>query len=288
MPEAAEGVAEAGNGAGRGGSPGEPRSVRTRALTDLGSPSRDAWDVKHILRLFVTSAAYRQQSRTTSIALEKDPDNRLLSRFPRLRLGSFTLRDQALATSGLLVDKIGGPPVRPYQPPGLWEDFSFNQIKYLQDHGDNLYRRSLYTFWRRSIGPPDMFDTPARQVCTVRQARTNTPLHALTLMNDTIFVEAARVLAQRAMKEGGAAPEERLRYMFRLATARTPAAAEQQVLGQGFQRALKQFQADREAARKLVSTGESKRDESLDIAELAAYAAMANTIMNLDEVIARE
>jgi hypothetical protein len=267
---------------------GEPRSAKTRVLTDLGSRSHDAWDVKHILRLIVTSAAYRQQSRTTSLALEKDPDNRLLSRFPRLRLGSFTLRDQALATSGLLVDKIGGPPVRPYQPPGLWEDFSFNQIKYVQDHGDNLYRRSLYTFWRRSIGPPDMFDTPARQVCTVRQARTNTPLHALTLMNDMIFVEAARVLAQRVMKEGGATPEARLAYMFRLTTARLPAAAEQQVLGQGFERALKQFQGDREAARKLVSTGESKRDERLDVAELAAYAAMANTIMNLDEVIARE
>src|SRR4029077_12175585 len=134
--------------------------------------------------------------------------------------------------SGLLVEKIGGPPVRPYQPAGLWEDFSFNQIRYVQDHRDKLYRRSLYTFWRRSIGPPDMFDTPARQVCTVRQARTNTPLHALTLMNDTIFVEAARVLAQRVMKEGGATPEARLRYMFRLATARMPATAEQQVLGQ--------------------------------------------------------
>jgi Protein of unknown function (DUF1553)/Protein of unknown function (DUF1549)/Planctomycete cytochrome C len=256
-------------------SPGEGSGVR-------------GWDIKHILRLIVTSAAYRQQSRTTSLALEKDPDNRLVSRFPRLRLGSFTLRDQALAFSGLLVDKIGGPPVRPYQPPGLWEDFSFNQIKYTQDKGESLYRRSLYTFWRRSIGPPDMFDTPARQVCTVRQARTNTPLHALTLMNDTIFVEAARVLAQRVMKEGGATPEARLRHMFRLATARLPAAAEQQVIGQGFERALKQFQGDREAARKLVSTGESKRDESLDVAELAAYAAMANTIMNLDEVIARE
>jgi hypothetical protein len=158
----------------------------------------------------------------------------------------------------------------------------------VQDHGDNLYRRSLYTFWRRSIGPPDMFDTPARQVCTVRQARTNTPLHALTLMNDTIYVEAARVLAERVMNEGGATPEDRLRYMFRLATARNPSDAEQQVLVQGFLRALKQFQGDREAARKLISTGESKRDESLDVAELAAYAAMANTIMNLDEVIARE
>src|SRR5439155_927647 len=194
-------------------------------------PSNNAWDVKHILRLIVTSAAYRQSSRVAPLLLEKDPDNRLLSRFPRLRLGSFALRDQALALSGLLVDKIGGPPVRPYQPAGLWEDFSFNQIKYTQDKGDNLYRRSLYTFWRRSIGPPDMFDAPARQVCTVRQARTNTPLHALTLLNDTIYVEAARVLAQRVMNEAGTTPEDRLRYVFRLATARNPSDAEQQVLG---------------------------------------------------------
>jgi len=247
-----------------------------------------AWDMKHMLRLIVTSATYRQQSKTAPLALEKDPDNRLLSHFPRLRLPSFFLRDQALAASGLLVDRIGGPPVRPYQPPGLWEDFSFNQIKYTQDKGDSLYRRSLYTFWRRSIGPPNMFDTPARQVCTVRQARTNTPLHALTLMNDTIYVEAARKLAERAMNEGGDAPEQRLAYAFRLATARWPSAAEQKVLAAGYQRALAQYGKDREAATKLLTVGESKRDKRLDIVELAAYTAVANTIMNLDEVIARE
>jgi len=249
---------------------------------------RETWDVKHLLRLIVTSAVYRQQSRTTPLALEKDPDNRLLSRFPRLRLPSFLLRDQALAFSGLLVDKIGGPPVRPYQPPGLWEDFSFNQIKYTQDKGESLYRRSLYTFWRRSIGPPNMFDTPARQVCTVRQSRTNTPLHALTLMNDTIYVEAARKFGERVMTEGGKTPEQRLAYAFRLATARTPSAAELRVLAAGFERALKQYQGDRATALKLLSVGESKRDERLEVAELAAYTTMANTIMNLDEVVAKE
>jgi hypothetical protein len=256
------------------------------AAIPAGTPG--AWDVKHILRLIVTSAAYRQQSRITPAALEKDPDNRLLSRFPRLRLPSFTLRDQALATSGLLVDKLGGPPVRPYQPPGLWEDFSFNQIKYTQDKGESLYRRSLYTFWRRSIGPPNMFDTPARQVCTVRQSRTNTPLHALTLMNDTIYVEAARKFAERIMKEGGKTPEQRLAYAFRLATARPPSAAEQTVLVAGLERALKHYQRERETALKLLSVGESKRDERLDVAELAAYTAVANTIMSLDEVVTRE
>ena len=260
-------------------------------LWDPGSGVRGgpaAWDMKHILRLIVTSAAYRQQSRVTPAALEKDPDNRLLSRFPRMRLPSFMLRDQALAVSGLLVDKVGGPPVRPYQPPGLWEDFSFNQIKYTQDKGENLYRRSLYTFWRRSIGPPNMFDTPARQVCTVRQSRTNTPLHALTLLNDTIYVEAARKFAERILKEGGKTPDERMSYAFRAATSRSPSVAERNVLVAGFDRALKQFQGDREAALKLLSVGESKRDETLDVIELAATTAMANTIMNLDEVIAKE
>ncbi|MCI0681696.1 MAG: PSD1 and planctomycete cytochrome C domain-containing protein [Gemmataceae bacterium] len=251
-----------------------------------GQPA--SWDIKHILRLIVTSATYRQQSRINPAALEKDPDNRLLAHFPRLRLPSFFLRDQALAVSGLLVDKIGGPPVRPYQPPGLWEDFSFNQIRYTQDKGDALYRRSLYTFWRRSIGPPNMFDTPARQVCTVRQSRTNTPLHALTLMNDTIYVEAARKLAERMMKEGGTTPAQRLAYAFRLATARPPSAAEQRVLVAGFERALGQYRGDKEAANKLLSVGESPRDERLDAVELAAYAALANMIMSLDEVVTRE
>lgn len=250
--------------------------------------ARRGWDMKHLLRLIVTSAAYRQQSRVTPLGLEKDPDNRLLSRFPRLRLGSFALRDQALAVSGLLVDKIGGPPVRPYQPPGLWEDFSFNQIRYVQDHGENLYRRSLYTFWRRSIAPPDMFDAAGRQVCTVRQARTNTPLHALTLLNDAIFVEAARAFAERIMKEGGKIPEQRLAYAFRLATARWPSAGEEKLLVAGYERSLKQYQGDRAAALKLITTGESKHDARLDVAELAAYTAVTNMILNLDEVITKE
>ncbi len=247
-----------------------------------------AWDIKHLVRLIVTSAAYRQQSHVTTAALEKDPDNRLLSRFPRLRLSSFVLRDQALAVSGLLVDRLGGPPVRPYQPPGLWEDFSFNQIRYVQDHGENLYRRSLYTFWRRSIAPPDMFDSAGRQVCTVRQARTNTPLHALTLLNDTIFVEAARAFAERIMREGGKAPEQRLAYAFRLATARWPSAAEEKLLVAGYERSLRQYQSDPAAALKLVSTGESKFDARRDVAELAAYTAVTNMILNLDEVITKE
>jgi hypothetical protein len=246
-----------------------------------------AWDLKNLHRLIVTSATYRQSSKVTPAILERDPDNRLLGHSPRLRLSPFQLRDQALAMSGLLVEKIGGPPVRPYQPPGLWEDFSFNQIKYLQDKGDKLYRRSLYTFWRRSIGPPNMFDTPNRQVCTVRQARTNTPLHALILMNDVTFVEAARVWAERLMK-AEKAPASRLALAWRQATARPASPIEQKVLLAGYQRVLKQYQSDKSAAEKLVNTGEWPRDKSLDIAEHAALTAMLNMILNLDEVITKE
>jgi mono/diheme cytochrome c family protein len=245
------------------------------------------WNVKRLHKLIVTSATYRQSARVNPAVLERDPDNRLLSHGPRLRLSPFLLRDQALALSGLLSDRVGGPPVRPYQPPGLWEDFSFNQIRYTQDHGESLYRRSLYTFWRRSIGPPNMFDTPARQICTVRPSRTNTPLHALILMNDVTFVEAARVWAGRLMKEPGT-PEERLSLAFRMATARPPTSAERTLLVAGWHRLQKQFAADRPAAQKLVSIGEYPRDARLDVAEHAAYTAMLNTILNLDEVICKE
>jgi hypothetical protein len=248
---------------------------------------QQTWNMKALHRLIVTSATYRQSSKVTPTVLERDPDNRLLAHSPRLRLSPFQLRDQALALSGLLVDQRGGPPVRPYQPAGLWEDFSFNQIKYVQDKGDKLYRRSLYTFWRRSIGPPNMFDTSSRQVCTVRQARTNTPLHALILMNDVTFVEAARVWAERLMK-AEKTPDARLALAFRHATARPPSPTEQKVLQAGYQRVLKQYQEDPVAAEKLVTTGEYARDKSLNVAEHAAMTAMVSMILNLDEVITKE
>ncbi|MBI3823560.1 MAG: DUF1553 domain-containing protein [Planctomycetes bacterium] len=260
-------------------------SVRPTASRERKRP--EGWDMKHLHRLIVTSATYRQSSKITPAAFERDPDNRLLAHAPRLRLSPFQLRDQALSLSGLLVDKLGGPPVRPYQPPGLWEDFSFNQIKYVQDKGDKLYRRSLYTFWRRSIGPPNMFDTPNRQVCTVRQARTNTPLHALILMNDVTFVEASRVWAERLMAQEKT-PSLRLALAWRQATARAPSPQEQMVLLAGYERVLKQYQADPKAAEKLVTTGEWPRAKGLDVAEHAALTAMANMILNLDEVITKE
>jgi hypothetical protein len=243
--------------------------------------------MKALHKLIVTSATYRQSSKITPANHERDPDNRLLSHAPRLRLSPFQLRDQALAVSGLLVEKVGGPPVRPYQPPGLWEDFSFNQIKYVQDKGEKLYRRSMYTFWRRSIGPPNMFDTSSRQVCTVKQARTNTPLHALILMNDVTFVEASRVWAERLMKDEKN-PGLRLALAWRQATARSPNLAEQKVLDAGYQRLLKQYHADPKAADKLVATGEWPRAKGLDVVEHAALTAMLTMILNLDEVMTKE
>jgi hypothetical protein len=249
---------------------------------------RGGWDVKALHRLMVTSATYRQSSRLTPALRERDPDNRLLARGPRYRLPSPVLRDQALAVSGLLVEKVGGPPVKPYQPPGVWEEMTFGQIKYQQDKGANLYRRSLYTFWRRTVGPTNLFDTAARQVCTVRQPRTNTPLQSLVLLNDITFVEAARALAERMLTQGGDTPQERITFAFRLATARPPTDPELQVLTKALERLLKQYQDDGDAARKLVSVGESPRNPKLDVKELAAYTGMATLILNLDEVLSKE
>src|SRR5437763_5044687 len=175
------------------------------------------WNVKGILKTMVMSATYRQSSRVTPQLLEKDPENRLLARGARFRLPAEMLRDQALAVSGLLVEKVGGPSVKPYQPPGLWQELSGGK-GYEPDKGPGLYRRSLYSYWKRTVAPPAMviFDSPNRETCVVAETRTNTPLQALNLMNDVIYLEASRKLAERMMKEGGAAPRQRLAYALRL------------------------------------------------------------------------
>src|SRR5690606_3438354 len=183
------------------------------------------WNVKHMQKLIVMSATYRQSARVLPSHLEKDPDNRLLARGPRFRLDAETIRDSALAVSGLLVDRLGGKSVRPYQPPGLWEAVGYtssNTARFTQDHGEALYRRSMYIFWKRTAPPPTMaiFDAPSREACTVRRSRTNTPMQALALMNDVQFVEAARHLAARVMGEGGASFDDRLNYAYRLVTGR--------------------------------------------------------------------
>ena len=248
------------------------------------------WDVKGILKTMVMSSTYRQSSKLTPELLERDPENRLLARGPRLRLSAEMIRDQALAVSGLLAEQVGGPSVKPYQPPGLWKELTHEKTSYVADSGDKLYRRSLYTFWRRTVAPPSMitFDASDRESCTVREKRTNTPLQALNLMNDVTYVEASRKLAERMMKEGGTMPEERIAYAFELATSRPPREREGNVLRRGYRRFLDGYRADPNQAAELLSEGESPVDESLDPVELASYSSVASLILNLDETITKE
>lgn len=247
------------------------------------------WDMKAMQKLIVSSAVYRQSSKTTPDLYERDPDNRLLARGPRLRLSAEVIRDSSLAVSGLLVEQLGGPSVNPYQPPGLWKELTGGG-DVVQDHGAALYRRSLYTFWKRTIAPPSMivFDAAGREACSVRETRTNTPLQALTLMNEVTFVEAARALAQRVMVSGGATPGERISLAFRLVMARNPAPEELKILSANLARQLDQFRAQPAAAEKLLGVGETPVDSMLNAGELAAYTAVANLILNLDEAVTKE
>jgi hypothetical protein len=247
------------------------------------------WDVKAILRKMVTSAVYRQSSMMTPDLIERDPENRLLARGPRLRLPPEMIRDQALAWSGLLVEKLGGPSVKPYQPPGLWQELQGGK-GYEPDKGAGLYRRTLYTYWKRTVAPPSMivFDSPDRETCVVRETRTNTPLQALNLMNDVIYVEAARKLAERMLREGGAGAEGRLRYAIETVLARPPRARELGVLEKALEKFAAFYRAHPEEAVKYLAQGDSKRDERSDAAELAAYAAVASLVMNTDEAITKE
>jgi hypothetical protein len=253
---------------------------------------RSGWDVKAMQRLIVTSATYRQQSQSAPALRERDPESRLLARGPRVRLAAEMIRDQALAISGLLNTKMGGPPVKPYQPDGLWEQLSAFQGRKLfeRSKGEDLWRRSVYTYWKRTVPPPSMtvFDAPTREFCVIRRPMSSTPLQALALLNDEMYIETARKLAERMLREGGDTPAVRLAYAFRLATARTPSPAETAVLEAGLNRRLAQYRTDRAAAEKLLSAGEAPRDASLDIAELAAYTTAASVILNLDEVITRQ
>jgi hypothetical protein len=246
------------------------------------------WDVKALLKTIVTSASYRQSSRGTADLLQRDPENRLLARGSGVRLTADVVRDQALAMAGVLVNKVGGPSVMPYQPAGIWKELNSSE-DYVQSHGEDLYRRSLYTFWKRTVPPPTManFDASSRESCVVRRSVTNTPLQALDLMNDITYVEAARVMAQRMIEEGGLTPEARIRLAFRLATARPPKPAESHVLVASFNRELHTFKARPDAAIKYVGLGEYPRDERLNVSELAAYTTVASLILNLSETVTK-
>jgi hypothetical protein len=251
---------------------------------------RSGWDMKAMQKLIVMSATYRQSSRVTPELLQKDPENRLLARGPRVRLAPEMVRDQALAAAGLLVQKIGGPSVKPYQPAGLWREVTMQGLDYVQDHGENLYRRSMYTFWKRTSAPPEMmnFDAAGRESCVVREIRTNTPLQALNLMNDVTFLEAARFIGQRMLKEGGADDAARVGYGFKLLLARTPSAKETEILLDSLRFHRDRFSSQPEEAAKFLAQGESATDASLNPRELASYASVASLILNMDEAVTKE
>ena len=253
------------------------------------------WDTKALLKTILTSAVYRQDSRVGSELLERDPENRLLARGPRFRLDAAVIRDQALAASGLLVEALGGPSVRPYQPAGIWKEVSGNE--YQSDTGQGLYRRSLYTFWKRTVAPPAMmvFDASPRETCVVRQVRTNTPLQALNLMNDVTYVEAARALAQDLLHDTGrennaGTPDDpgRLTRAFRTLTSRSPSPQELSILESALRAHRERFHRLPDAANALITLGETPPDAKLSSVELAAYTTVVGMILNLDETVTKE
>lgn len=250
------------------------------------------WNVKALLRKMVTSATYRQSSNVSATLLKVDPANRYLGRGPRLRLPAEVIRDQALQAAGLLVNKVGGPSVRPYQPDGIWDETNVygNLRNYKPDMGDGRYRRSMYTIWKRTAAPPDMtlFDVSSRETCRVRRPRTNTPLQALVLMNDVTYFEAARGLAQRTFREAPASPDDRLKFMMLQAAGRRPSASELRILRASLDRRLKRYEADKKSAESLLKVGDLPITKTVPPSELAAYTLAASTILNLDEVVTKQ
>jgi hypothetical protein len=248
-----------------------------------------AWDVKHLIRVIVMSKAYRQSSMSTPELDEKDPDNRLLARQSRFRVDAEIVHDTALDVSGLLVDRFGGPPVRPVEPPGYLLAMNFPKRDYSQSHGEDLYRRGIYTEWQRTFLHPTFanFDAPTREECTVNRVNSNTPLQALDLLNDPIFVEAARVFAQNILRSGAKGFNRQLDWAFQRAENRPALPAERAILDTLYRDSLKQFRADRRAAAQLIATGEYPRAQKLDDADLAAMTIVARAILNLHETITR-
>jgi len=273
------------------GSQGEPPS-HPELLDWLAVTFRESgWDMKSFVKMIVSSHTYRQSSQFSERSLQLDPENRLLSHGSRFRLDAEAVRDSALFVSGLLSPKIGGKGVKPYQPENIWEPVAFggsNTKNYIQDHGESLYRRSLYTFWKRTAPPPNMtsFDAPNRESYCLRRERSNTPLQALTLMNDVQFFEAARHYAQKVI-QSTASTDARITALFRTATGRFPNAQEAEIIRQSFEKHLAAYTAKPEEAKKAISYGESKPDEKLNPAELAAWTMVANLVMNLDEVVTK-
>jgi molybdopterin-guanine dinucleotide biosynthesis protein len=265
--------------------------VRPTTLPSVGDEKAKSWDMKAMIKFIMLSDAYKQKSSAPGTLFKKDPENRLLSRGPRMRLIGEVIRDQALFVGGLLVPKLGGPSVRPYMPKGVWSETNrYGNLKnYTADTGEGLYRRSMYTIWKRTAAPPSMllFDAPNREVCNPKRSRTNTPLQALALMNEVTFVEAARGLAELMIKKGGTSPKEKITTGYRMATGFTPDSETLAIMLKNFNRRNNQFKQDKEAAKSLVNTGESSYDSSLNIEELAAYTVTANVLLNLDQVLTK-
>lgn len=254
---------------------------------------RSGWDIKQMQRLIVNSATYRQTSHVGPAAYQKDPENRLLARGPRMRLSAEEIRDASLANSGLIVEQLGGKSVYPYQPKGLWLELNNRpnySKEYPQGSGDDLYRRSLYTFWKRTVPSPMLktLDAPEREFCTTRRSRTNTPLQALLLLNGTQFVEAARKLAERMLTEGGPTIEDQIKYGFRLVTSRFPSDAELALFREAFETDLNYYNHDKAAALRLLQVGDSAFETKLNPAKLAAFTSLTRVFLNLDEAITKE
>ncbi|MEX0288282.1 MAG: PSD1 and planctomycete cytochrome C domain-containing protein [Flavobacteriaceae bacterium] len=247
----------------------------------------NGWDLRHLFKKIVMSATYRQSSKVSEELLQIDPENALLARATRMRLPSWMLRDQALAISGLLVDSLGGEPVMPYQPDGVWSEATFGKIKYKQDRGDALYRKTLYTFWRRIVGPTFLFDNASRQVCTVKSSNTNTPLHALTTLNDVTYMEAARVIGERMLTHTSN-DEERIKYGFRLATSRAPDSSELEILQNQLKQLRQLYRSSPEEALKVTSIGDFRKNSTLELADHASYSVLGSLLLNLDETITRQ
>ena len=274
------------------GSQGQPPS-HPELLDWLAVTFRESgWDGKKLVRLLVTSAAFRQSSAAPAGLWQRDPENRLLARGPRFRLDAEEVRDNALAVAGLLDLTMGGKGVKPYQPPNIWEPVGFvgsNTRFYKQDTGNALYRRSLYTFIKRTAPAPFManFDAPSReQACAVRE-RSNTPMQALQLMNDVQQIEAARVFAERLMTQGGATPDERIAFAYRTVLARPPAPEETAIVRVAYEQHLATYQKAPEEAAKFIRQGESKPKAGLPEPEVAAWTLVANLVLNLDETVTR-
>jgi hypothetical protein len=255
---------------------------------------RSGWDVRAMQRLIVTSATYRQSSKTTAAIVERDPENRLLSRMSRFRLPAEIVRDNALAISGLLNRKVGGLSTYPYQPPGIWEEISRGEIfsaqVYRESQGSDLYRRGMYWFWKRTAPPASLstFDAPDREKCVARRSVTNTPLQALVLLNDPAYVEAARVLAQNILREAGSDTSKRLTLGFRKVTGRVPEANELKILGELAAKQMARYGSDAKGATALVAIGASPVDRRFPATELAAWTNVATVLLNMDEAITKE